>query len=156
MTLLHTVRLTRSANDRRLYAVKGVGTLRLTGLTGRAATVEAGGRNWQITHRGIWRPVVQAADAAGAVVGEFRGGSLERDRTLQWANRALALRRDRARSDRYILREDDHKLVIFDGKGLSKRRVDIIVNEAIDIDPGLLLFSIFVIQTLAPKLTPWR
>jgi hypothetical protein len=43
--------LRRTAEDRRLYALEGVGTLRLEGLGGRMATAEAGTESWHITRR---------------------------------------------------------------------------------------------------------
>lgn len=53
--------LTRSAGDRRLFALDGVGTLRLEGFASRTATAEAGGRSWQIVRRGLWQRVIQAS-----------------------------------------------------------------------------------------------
>ena len=46
--------LKRVPRDRRLYALNGVGTLRLEGLLSRAATGEAGGRRWRFSRRGFW------------------------------------------------------------------------------------------------------
>jgi hypothetical protein len=38
--------LRRTAEDRRLYALDGVGTLRLEGIAGRMATAVAGAESW--------------------------------------------------------------------------------------------------------------
>ena len=65
------IELKRSAGDRRLYDLDGVGTLRLIGLASRSATAEAGGTRWRIGRRRFWRRVIQATDGTGAAVGEF-------------------------------------------------------------------------------------
>jgi hypothetical protein len=140
-----------SVGDRRLYEVKGIGTLRLTGWSWRAATAEAGGRSWQITRRGTWLPVFQAADAAGRVVGEFSGRRPHRSATLRWANRDLVLQTDRLSQDRYVLLEADRKLALIHGKGSGKRPLNIAVNDTAEIDPGLLLFTAYVARALARK-----
>jgi len=63
--------LKRTPGDRRLYALEGVGTLRLEGFASRTATAEAGGGSWRIARRRFWQRVIQATDAAGTPVGEF-------------------------------------------------------------------------------------
>jgi hypothetical protein len=145
------VRLTPSPSDPRLYVVKDIGTLRVTGWTWRAATAEAGGRSWQITRHGIWRPVTQAVDVAGVVVGEFSGCWLHHGAALRWSNRELALRIDRLRQDRYILMDDDRKLATIDGVGSDKRPLNVAIDDTADIDFGLLLFAIYIVRTLAHK-----
>jgi hypothetical protein len=40
--------LTRTRGDRRLDALEGIGTLRLTGWASRNATAEAGGASWRM------------------------------------------------------------------------------------------------------------
>jgi hypothetical protein len=55
--------LTRSREDRKLYVLDGVGTLRLRGWTSRGATAEADGRSWEIDRRGIFTSIFEAADA---------------------------------------------------------------------------------------------
>lgn len=147
------VRLMPSPRDHRLYVVKGIGTLRVTGWIWREATAEAGGRSWHITRHGIWPPVFQAADVAGNVVGEFNGRWLHHDAALRWSDRELALRIDRLRQDHYILVDDDRKLATIDGVGSAKRPLNITINDA-DIDPGPLLFAIFIVRTLAHKHRP--
>jgi len=46
--------LTRSREDRKLYVLDGVGSLRLHGWMSRGATAEANGRSWEIERRGIF------------------------------------------------------------------------------------------------------
>jgi hypothetical protein len=144
------VRLTRTPEDRRTYVVRGVGTLRLSGWGSRTATAEGGGLSWQITHRGIWQPVFQAADAAGDIVGDFRGRTLHHGGVLQWSDRELDLRPHGVRCERYALVEDRHKLATIEStRGWGRRRATITVDDPDGIDPGLLLFAVFVVTTLA-------
>jgi hypothetical protein len=152
-TVLRPVSLTPSPDDHRLYVVKGTGTLRVTGWTWREATAEAGGRSWQITRHGIWPRVIQAADVAGDIVGEFSGRWLHHSAALRWSNRELALQIDRLQQDRYILVDNYRKLATIDGEGSDKRPLNITINDA-DIDAGPLLFAIYVVRTLAHKHRP--
>ncbi|HEX8156425.1 MAG TPA: hypothetical protein VF526_03465 [Solirubrobacteraceae bacterium] len=133
----------------RLYALEGVGTLRFTSWTSRAATAEAGRLSWQITRSGIFGPVIHAADATGALVGNFKGRTLHGAGTLQWGNRPLSLRRDSFWRQRYVVVDGDRPLVILTGKGWGKRRVKVVLDDAATIDPGLLLFVVFVVRALA-------
>jgi hypothetical protein len=146
--VLDELQLTRTPGDRRLYALKGVGTLRLTGWTSRAGTAEAGALSWQIQCRGFWPRVIQAADAAGVVVGQYKGRSLRRGGALRWCERELALRPDSIWRERYALLESERELATIEGKSWGKRPVNITVDAAA-IDPGLLLFAAFVVRTLA-------
>src|SRR5262249_2333913 len=81
--------LIRTQGDRNVYAIEGVGTLRLHGFFTRSATAEAGGKTLEITRRGMWRRVVEAADPAGALVGEFEPRGLRRGGALRWDGREL-------------------------------------------------------------------
>jgi len=84
--------LTRTREDRNLYALAGVGTLRLKGWLSRTATAEAGDRSYEIGKRGLFAPVTEATDAAGSVVGTFRGRTIKRGGTLTWNGREYTLR----------------------------------------------------------------
>jgi hypothetical protein len=142
--------LTRSPDDRRLYALQGVGTLRLEGLTASRATAEADGRTWQLAPRGRWRGDVEATDAAGTAVGEFepRGG-LHRGGTVRWGGRELALRPASRWHERYALADGDRELAVFDGKGWGKRPVNVTLEDPGAMEPGLVLFAAFVVRKLA-------
>jgi len=148
-TVPRPVRLTPSPGDHRLYVVEGIGTLRVTGWTWREATAEAGGRSWQITRHGIWLPVIQAADVAGEVIGQFSGRWLHHGAALRWSNRELGLRIDRLGQGRYILVGDDCRLATIGGVGSDKRSMNVAIDDTADIDFGLLLFAIYVVRTLA-------
>jgi hypothetical protein len=141
------VELKRTPGDRDLYALTGVGTLRLEGLASRRATAEADGRRWSIARRGFWRQM-QATDPAGAVVGVFDrrllGGG-----TVRWQDRDFALRRASLWRERYALADGDRELALLDAKGWGRRPVTISVDDPAALDPGLLLFTAYIVHTLA-------
>jgi hypothetical protein len=144
-----TVQLTPIPGRRRLYALECVGTVRLRGWTSRAATAEGGGRVWRFTYRGIRQPVVEATDEDGAVVGEYRGRTLHPGGALEWCGRLLCLRPDSLWRDRYVLTEGDRRLATIEGRAWGRRPVNVRVDGAADIGPGLLLFALFVVGMLA-------
>jgi hypothetical protein len=141
--------LTRVPGDRRLYSLEGVGTLRLEGLASRGATAEASGRRWRIARRGFWQRAVRAADEAGAVVGEFEPRSLRRGGELRWDGRELTLRPASNWRERYALADGVRELAILDGKSWGRQPVKVTLDDAEEIDPGLLLFAVFVVRGLA-------
>ena len=143
------IELKRTEEDRRLYALEGVGTLRLEGLGGRMATAEAGAESWHLTRRGFWRRTIQATDAADSVVGEFEPRGLRRGGALRWAGRELELRPASKWRERYALADGDRELAVFDGKGWGRRPVEVSVDDPATVEPGLLLFAAFVVRGLA-------
>lgn len=151
-TRLHsfaTLQLTPTPGDRRLYALDGIGTLRLTGWASRAATAEAGGPAWQMTYRGLLSPVIQAADAAGAIAGEFRARTLHRGGPLRWLDRGFNVRPDSLWRERYVLVEDDRRVATIEAKGWGRQPVSLSVDGEAELEPGLVLFAAFVVGTLA-------
>ena len=143
--------LTRTSSDRRLYALGGIGTVRLEGLFSTGATAEAGGSRWRIDKRGFWQRELEATDASGAVVGEFVPRDIRRGGTLRWRDRELTLRPVSSLRERYALSEGDRELVVLDGKGWGKRPVKITLPDPAANEPGLLLFTAFVVHRLAVK-----
>ncbi|MES1194036.1 MAG: hypothetical protein ABUM26_06890 [Solirubrobacterales bacterium] len=141
--------LTRSREDRKLYVLDGVGTLRLQGWMSRTATAEAEGRSWELGRRGIFTSIFEATDASGTTAGEFRGRTLRRGGTLQWGQRELELRPASTWRSRYALADGERELAIFDGKGWGKRPVAVVIDDLSAIDPGLVLFTAFVVRGLA-------
>jgi hypothetical protein len=148
--------LTRSREDRKLYVLVGVGTLRLRGWTSRGATAEVDGRSWEIGRRGIFVPVTEAFDAAGSVVGAFRGRTLRRGGTVRWGARELGLRPASTWRSRYALVDGERELAVLDGKGWGKRPVAIVVDDLGALDPALLLFAVYVVRNLAEDASPPR
>jgi hypothetical protein len=141
--------LTRTREDRKVYALEGVGTLRLGGWLSRGATAQAEDRSWTITRRGVFAPTTEATDEAGAVAGTFHGRGIKRGGTLTWDGRELALRPASMWRERYALADGERELAVFDGKGWGKRPVAVRVDDPSAIDPGLLLFTAFVVRSLA-------
>jgi hypothetical protein len=141
--------LTRSPVDRRLYALEGLGTLRLEGVASRRATAEAAGRRWRFAGRGFLQRVIEATDEGGLLVGEFEPRTLHRGGTLRWDGRELGLRPASAWRERYALVEGDRELAAFDGKGWGKRPVAVTLADDVAGEPGLVLFAAFVVRGLA-------
>jgi hypothetical protein len=141
--------LTRSRDDRRLYEIAGVGTLRFGGLFSRRATAEAGGAGWSFDRRSVWQTTIEASDASGAVVGSFAPRTLRRGGALRWGDRDLELRPASMWTERYALSDDDRELAVLDGKSWGKRPVRITVDAPGLVEPGLLLFAAFAVRALA-------
>lgn len=145
------LQLTRTRGDRRLFELRDVGTLRMTGLLGRSSAIaEAGGRAWQLTWRGFLRPVVRATDAAGGVVGEYEVRRLfQPGGMLRWGERRLELRRDSDSRGRYVMVDGGRDLATIDGRSRGASPLTMTVGEPDAIDPGLLLFVAFLVRALA-------
>ena len=141
--------LTRTPGDRRRYALEDVGTIHLEGLFARSANAEAGTDHWQFVRSGFWQRVIQATDATGNMVGEFRPRDLRRGGTLEWAGRELRLRPASSWRERYALADGDEELVILDGKSWGRRPVSVSIPDGQAVEPGLLLFACFVVRQLA-------
>jgi hypothetical protein len=141
--------LSRSRNDRRLYALDGCGTLRFEGLFSRSATAEADGASWRFFRTGFWGRHIEAADSEGTPAGEFVPRSLRRGGTVRWAGRELELRPASSWRERYALADGEHELALLDGKGWGRRPVTISVEDPSAVEPGLLLFAAFVVRGLA-------
>jgi hypothetical protein len=148
---MNDLELTRSPDDRRLYALQGVGTLRLEGWASRRAIAETGGHSWRITGRGFWQPVFEVADAAGAAVGSFEPYTLRRGGAVRWNGRELRLRPATRWNERYALADDDRELVTLEGKVWGRRPVKVTVDDPGSFEPGLLLFTAFIVRSLASE-----
>ena len=141
--------LTRSGEDRRLYLLEGVGTLRLEGWLGRRATAEAGSARWQLARAGVLRTKVTALDERGQTAGEFDPRSIRRGGSLRWGSEDYELRPASAWRERYALVAGERELVVLEAKGWGKRPVRVSVEEGTGLDPGLVLFAVFVVRGLA-------
>ena len=141
--------LRRSPDDRRLYEIDGVGTLRLGGLLSRGASAEAGATAWSFAGRGLWPARLEATDAIGDVVGSFQPRKLRRGGALRWGGRDLELRPASRWRERYALADGERELAVLDGKGWGRRPVRITVDDPGLVEPGLLLFAAFAVRRLA-------
>jgi hypothetical protein len=141
--------LSRTQEDRNLYAIEGVGTLRLHGLFTRRVTAEADGTSWEFARRGTWRRQVEATDRTGAAIGEFEPRGLRRGGTVRWSGRELTLRPSSSWRERYALVDEERVLAELEGKGWGRRPVKISLDDGAKLEPGLLLFTAFVVRGLA-------
>lgn len=140
--------LTRTPDDRRRYALGDLGTLRLQGFASRSAAAETADGSWSFSRRGLFARGVDAYDSAHTDVGAFEPRSLRRGGIVRWHGHELALRAASSWRERYALADADRELAVFDGKGWGRRPVKVSLADG-DVDPGLLLFTAFVVRGLA-------
>jgi hypothetical protein len=140
--------LTRSPDERRLYRLGGIGTLRAS-FGGRSATAEAGGRRWQIRRPSFWGRELRATAEGGFVSGEFEPNTFRRGGELRWEGRELTLRPSSSWRERYALADGELEVATLEGKGWGKRPVKITIEVPEAVDPGLLLFAAFVVRGFA-------
>ena len=143
--------LTRTAGDRRVYALEGVGTLRLHGFASRTATAASGAARWRIARRGLRRRRIEATDGAGAVAGTFEPRGLPRGGRLCWIGRAFELRPASRWRERYALADGGREVAVLEGKSWGRRPVKVAVDDSAQVEPGLLLFVSFVVRGLAEE-----
>jgi hypothetical protein len=141
--------LTRVPGDRRLYALEGVGTLRVHGFMGRRATAASADGTISIDRRGFWRRELVAVDELGSQVAEFEPRTIRRGGTLRFAGRELTLSPASSWRERYELAYAGRALAILDGKGWGRRPVSVTLLDPEPLDPRLLLFAAFVVRGLA-------
>src|SRR5262245_59035105 len=120
--------LTRTRDDRRVYSLEGVGSLRLEGAFARSATAEAAGTRWRFARTGFWRRSIQATDVGGAPAGAFEPRGVRRGGTVWWAGREFALRPDSSWRERYALADGGCEVAVLDGKGWGRRPVRVTVD----------------------------
>jgi hypothetical protein len=144
------LQLARNPDDRRLYDLHGVGSIRVGGLFSRGATAaDVGGASWSFDRPSLWRRTIEASDAAGTVVGSFDPRTVRRGGALTWRGRKFELRPASAWRERYALAEGGRELALLDGKGWGKRPVKVTIDDPDAVEPGLLLFAAFVVRRLA-------
>jgi hypothetical protein len=142
--------LARNPDDRRVYDLHGVGSIRLGGLFSRGATASAlRGGSWSFDRPSLWRRTIEVYDAAGTVVGSFDPRTIRRGGAVNWRGRDFELRPASAWWERYALADGDRELAVLDGKSWGKRPVKVTIDDANAVDPGLLLFAVFVVRRLA-------
>ena len=145
---MNELELARSAADRRLYVLEGVGTLRFDGPGSRRAEAEAGAERWRFA-RPTFRQAIAATEAGGGDVGDFAPRALRGGGALRWRGYEYALRATGFTRQRYELVDGTRTLAVIDPKGWGKRPVKLLVGELDAVEPGLLLFAAFVAHLLA-------
>lgn len=143
--------LIRTRDDRKLYALPGVGNLRLGGWLSGKVEASTGGETYTFQKRGIFGRVFSAVDASGTQVAEFRPRSIRRGGRITWGQTEWDLRPAAMLTERYALTRpgQDHELATVEGRGWGKRPVTVSTDDATAIDPGLLLFVVFAVRVLA-------
>jgi hypothetical protein len=142
--------LARDPRDRRLYELRGVGSIRLGGLLSRSAIATASrGGSWSFDRPSLWRRTIEAHDAAGTIVGYFDRRTIRRGGAVTWRGRDFELRPASAWRERYALADGDRELAVLDGKGWGKRPVKVSMDDPNAVEPGLLLFAVFLVRRLA-------
>ena len=68
---------------------------------------------------------------------------------MRWAGRELELRQASRWRERYALAEGAHVLAVLEGRGFGRRPVRIALEDPAAVEPGLLLFSAFVVRAIA-------
>jgi hypothetical protein len=144
--------LIRTREDRRLYALPGVGNLRVGGWLSRTVEASTGGESYIFEKRGIFGRVFTAVDSAsGAQVAELRPRSVRRGGTIVWRTAEWELRPAALLAERYALARpgEARELATVESSGWGRRPVRVATDDATAVDPGLLLFVVFAVRVLA-------
>jgi hypothetical protein len=141
--------LTRSKEDRRLYHLEGIGSLRLEGFFSRSATATAAGVRWRMGRSGFWGRRIEAIREGGVLTGEFDPRSIRRGGELSWNGRSYELRPASAWRERYALAVGDVEIAVIEGKDWGRKPVKLQILRPEAVEPGLLLFAAFVVRGLA-------
>ncbi|MBC2931837.1 hypothetical protein [Nocardioides sp. zg-1228] len=139
--------LTRSDGDRRRHDLDGVGTIRRGGWWSRSCElVPVEGPPLTAAPQGRMGRAAVATDTAGVTVGRFaQKGLLTHGGELVWRDRPLRVRSEALVTTRYSVSDGDTALleVRATGRGRTPARVSLHHER---VDPGLVLFSLWLVQ----------
>jgi hypothetical protein len=141
--------LTRSKEDRRLYNLEGIGSLRLDGFFSRSATASAAGVTWRMGRAGFWGRRIEAFREGNVLAGEFDPRTIRRGGELRWNGRPYALRPASNWRERYALAVGDTEVAVIEGKDWGRKPVKVEILRPEGVEPGLLLFAVYVVRSLA-------
>jgi hypothetical protein len=141
--------LIRDPDDRRRFALDGVGALRLEGFGRRRATIEAGGQTWQAAPTGLWKRNVVATDAAGQTVAEFEPKRVKFGGALRVGARELEIAPASTWKQRYALKDGNRELALLEAKGWGKRPVRVTIEDPAAVEPMVLLLAAFLARRMA-------
>ena len=133
--------LSRTKDDRRLYELGALGSLRLEGLLSRRARAMSAGVTWQFepsAGRGM-----RALASQGRVVGEFDPHSGE----LQWNGQMFQVRLASSQQERQALAVGETEVALFEDRSWGSHPVKVEIVEPAAIEPGLMLFAAFVLRS---------
>ncbi len=140
--------LTRVKDDRKLFELKGVGTLRDGGWRdGDKVAMTADGVEWECRGEGMLKRNYLATDPAGVVVGRYVGKTFGTGGAMEWGGASLALRKPSLWSSRWELVDQQLVLAEFQPKGRSARPMEVTLH-AQGVPDGLLMFTVYVVQAL--------
>lgn len=83
------------------------------------------------------------------MVGEFDPRAIRRGGELRWNAQSYELRPASAWRERYALAIGDTEVALFEGKAWGRRPVKVEIMRPEAIEPGLMLFTCFVVRSLA-------
>jgi hypothetical protein len=141
--------LTRSKDDRRLYNLEGIGSLRLEGLFSRSATATAAGVRWRMGRVGFWGRRIEAVRERNVLAGEFDPRAIRRGGELRWNGQPYQLRPASNWVERYALAVGDTEVAVIEGKTWGRKPVKLEILRPEAVEPGLLLFAAYVVRGLA-------
>jgi hypothetical protein len=140
--------LTRSPEDRKLYVLPGVGELRVARWPGKAVEATAGGRTYTFAPRGQEHRVPTATDAFGAEVGHQHGSWSLIWRSAKWD---LDFMPDISGSYALRRRGEEREVAYLALTGWGKRPVPIVLDDDARLDPGLVLFAMYLMNRFAEE-----
>jgi hypothetical protein len=147
---IRELELTRSPDDRRLYVLHAIGTIRRErGIFSRSFIADAAGQSWRFVGCGFMQRVLEARAVDGTVVGRFVPRAIRRDGRLDWGARTLALRPTSAVRERYVVYDGDLDIMVIEGRGWGRRPVKVTWMQPDSGEPALVLFAVVVVHRLA-------
>lgn len=141
--------LTRSRDDRRIFGMAGVGTLRFEGWFNRRAIATSAHGSWTFRRSGVFRTTIEATDTTGTPVGDFTARAIRRGGSLRWLGTEYEVRAASMWKERYALAAGDVELLVLDAASWGKRPVTGTTLEPELVTPELVLFTAFVAKHLA-------
>ena len=147
---IQELKLTRTSNDRRLYTLEGIGTIRRDGgIFSNSFIAEAAGHSWRFAGRGLLQRVLEATAPDGTVVGRFVPKQIRRGGPFDWGARRLVLHPASLGREKYVLKDGDGDLVAVEGRAWGRHPVTVTLPQGDAFEPGLVLFAVFVVHRLA-------
>lgn len=141
--------LTRSRDDRRRFDLYGIGSIRKRRWIGwgKVELITSDGVILRADRPGH-RTNADAVDAKGRIVGDYRKELLSWAGRVGWRSKVYDLTHDRLGSRRYTLAREGKVLLHVRLRLAYRRTPAYVAAEDPEMDPGLVLFVVWVLQTL--------
>src|SRR5205085_12045600 len=141
--------LTRSQDDRRRFDLDGYGSLRKQGLLDPSVELLLlDGTVLRTEKLGFFRMVLQAYDASGENVGEFRSRAISSGGELSWRDQVYEVISEAWWGTRYLVTSGDRPVVRLRCSGWGGSTPVRVTVEDPTADPGLVLFLTWVVQRI--------